>query len=161
MTARDRFVADEMLGKLAREMRALGYDVTYLKHVDDDEVLETARSEDRVLLTRDRTLADRAGDDALLIETRDPQGQLDHVLDQLDLSPDRSRFLSRCLDCNTELETTDAPEAVPDGVEDRQHWRCPNCGKIYWLGTHAKDMLDRFGPYLPEDRPSGPRDADG
>lgn len=143
-----RFVVDEMLGKLARELRALGYDVVYMRHVDDDEVLERALTEDRRLLTRDTQLADRAGEHAYHVRARDPADQLEDLVAALDLAPAREAFLSRCLECNTPIEATTARDEVPDAVEDRQHWRCPDCGKVYWLGTHAIDMLERLEPYL-------------
>lgn len=150
MSERPRFLADEMLGKLARDLRALGYDAGYMQHVEDEEVLERARREDRWLLTRDAHLSDRAGERGLLIGPRDPEAQLDRLVERLELVPDPERFLSRCLDCNTPIEPTDAEDEVPEGVRERQHWRCPSCGKVYWLGTHAQDMLDRLGRFLPE-----------
>lgn len=148
MTHEPRFLCDEMLGKLARDLRTLGYDAAYAKHVEDDRLLERARGDDRWLVTRDVELADRAGDAGLLVRSRDPEEQLAYVLQTLGLRPDRERFLTRCLECNTELEPTDASGEVPETVEDRQHWRCPGCGKVYWLGTHARDMLARLGRFL-------------
>lgn len=149
MSEAPRFLADEMLGTLARELRVLGYDAAYVKDLDDDEVLERAREEARLLLTRDRRLAERAGEAALLLEARDPGDQVDRVVQALELSPDPEAFLSRCLGCNVEIEPTHAPGAVPEDVESNTHWRCPSCGKVYWLGSHAHDMLDRLGEHLP------------
>lgn len=143
------FLADEMLGTLARELRILGYDAAYVQGVDDDAILERALDEGRVLLTRDRHLASRAGETALLLESRDPDDQLDRVLDALDLVPDPEAFLSRCLDCNVQVEATSAPDDVPADVASSMHWSCPSCGNVYWLGSHARDMLDRLGEHLP------------
>lgn len=153
---RPRLVADEMLGKLARELRALGYDTLYLKHVDDDEVLDLALAEDRLLLTRDRELAERAEDLGVLIRSREPVEQLEHVLADLGLAPSAEAFLSRCLECNGLLE--EAPDAadLPDGVEDQTTWRCPGCQKVYWWGTHAEDMYERLGGLLGEEPPARP-----
>lgn len=144
------FLLDEMLGKLARELRALGYDAAYAHGSEDDEILERAREEERVLVTRDRQLADRAGSQALLLETREPGEQLDHLVDRLQLSPTADAFLSRCLECNELVEPVDAPDDVPDGLEDARHRRCPSCERVYWPGTHVEDMLDRLGRHLPE-----------
>lgn len=143
-----RFVADEMLGKLARELRALGFDTVYLKHVEDDEVLEVAQRDDRHLLTRDRELAERAGDQGVLLGSRDPAEQLERVVAVLGLTPEAHRFLSRCLECNGVL--VEDPEAadVPAGVEDQTTWRCPDCDRVYWWGTHAEDMYDRLAHLL-------------
>lgn len=151
MSGAERFLMDEMLGKLARELRALGYDAAYAHGSGDDRILARAEREDRLLVTRDRQLADRAGSTALLLETRDPGEQLAAVLDRRELSPSARAFLSRCLECNEPLEATDEPEEVPDGVEDEPLWRCPSCDRVYWPGTHARDMLDRLGEHLPSD----------
>lgn len=148
-----RFLADAMVGKLARNLRALGYDAAYHRDADDDELLAKMRQDERVLLTRDTRLADRGGDQALLLVSRDPMEQLEATLDELDLAPDPDRFLTRCLDCNADLFPTHAPDEVPRDVEDEQHWECPVCSKTYWIGTHAKDMHDRLG-HLLDDTPA-------
>lgn len=145
------FLLDEMLGKLARELRALGYDAAYAHGSDDDAILERARSEDRRLVTRDRHLADRAGSRALLLETRDPAEQLALLIEREELEPSAGAFLSRCLECNEPIERVHAPEEVPDDREEEPHWRCPSCGRVYWAGTHAKDMLERLGEHLPDE----------
>ncbi len=143
-----RFVVDEMLGKLARELRVLGYDTVYLKHVEDGQVLQAAQQDDRYLLTRDRELADRAGSRGLLVRSRDPSEQLEQLLDRLALEPEAGAFLSRCLECNGVLvENLDATD-LPESVEDQPTWRCPDCHRVYWWGTHAEDMYDRLGPLL-------------
>ena len=49
-----RFVADGHLGKLVRNLRLLGIDVRYNKNANDTQLLSTATTEDRALLTRDR-----------------------------------------------------------------------------------------------------------
>lgn len=147
------FLADEMLGKLARDLRALGYDAAYARDVEDDELLARARETGRLLLTRDTRLADRAGEACHRVEARDPAVQLDRLADALDLTPDPEAFLTRCLACNAVLEETRAPDEVPDDVEDRPHWRCPGCERVYWLGSHATAMLDRLGHLLPETPP--------
>lgn len=153
------FLADAMLGKLARDLRALGYDAEYRRETDDEPLLDEARDHDRILLTRDTQLADRAGPDALLIESKDPLEQLESTLQRLEITPDADRFLTRCLDCNRPLEATHAPHEVPEGREDEPHWRCPACEKTYWIGTHAHAMLSRFEHLLDEDPPILDADA--
>src|SRR5438270_11640156 len=51
-----KFVADGHLGKLARYVRLLGFDVAYTAMADDAAVLELSGREKRALLTRDRRL---------------------------------------------------------------------------------------------------------
>ena len=55
-----KFVADAMLGKLARWLRIIGQDVIYSVQFSDSELLKLAKTEERVLLTRDFELYKRA-----------------------------------------------------------------------------------------------------
>ena len=54
-----RFVLDVHLGTLARRLRLLGVDSAYTNDADDDELIERANAEERVLLTQDRGLLRR------------------------------------------------------------------------------------------------------
>src|SRR5260370_242592 len=54
-----RFLADCNVGRLARWLRALGYDASYHPRIDDAELVREAAAESRVLLTRDRDLTKR------------------------------------------------------------------------------------------------------
>jgi uncharacterized protein with PIN domain len=49
-----------MLGKLARWLRMIGHDAKYSNKMDDTELLEIAKTEGRVLLTRDFALYQQA-----------------------------------------------------------------------------------------------------
>jgi uncharacterized protein with PIN domain len=51
-----RFVADAMLGRLARWLRLLGFDTAWVQDVSDGELVRRAIEEGRVILTRDRAL---------------------------------------------------------------------------------------------------------
>ena len=53
------FIADAMLGRLARWLRMLGYDTAYEKAISDQALIERALAEGRWVLTRDRYLAKR------------------------------------------------------------------------------------------------------
>lgn len=145
-----RFLLDAMLGKLARDLRALGYDAAYENDAEDDALLERARRSDRLLITRDVALADEARDDGVLLEHRDPAVQLANLVEHLELEPDPEAFLSRCLDCNEPLQEAHVPKALPPDREGAPHWSCPGCGNVYWIGTHAHAMLDRLAPYFDE-----------
>ncbi|MGQ0534630.1 MAG: Mut7-C RNAse domain-containing protein [Methanobacteriota archaeon] len=145
-----RFVCDEMLGKLARWLRLLGYDAVYMKGVEDPAVLDVAVREARILVTRDRWLAAAAGRKAraVLVEETDPDLQLVRVVRALGLRPAEDRILSRCSEDNTELVAVDAAAAAaphvpaPVAEKHREFWRCPACGRHYWKGTHVASILD-------------------
>ncbi len=53
------FVADCMLGRLAKWLKILGFDVLYFSKAEDRDLVEIARREGRVLLTRDTGLIER------------------------------------------------------------------------------------------------------
>jgi uncharacterized protein with PIN domain len=133
-----------MLGRLAKWLRLLGYDTVYSPSLDDADLARLSLAEDRLLLTRDTQLAQRRRLRSLLIKSDHLAEQLAQVRQELCLAPS-SGVLSRCLRCNTSLDSidrADARETVPPHVW-RTHEcfsRCPSCGRIYWPGTHWERM---------------------
>ena len=140
-----RFLVDGMLGRLAKWLRAAGHDTAYEPPFDDLALVERARREGRVLLTRDQELARRRGVRALLIGSEELDRQLQQVLS---LFPATSTG-SRCLRCNVVLEEVPL-SAVQDFVPVyvRQHqerfWLCPACRRVYWQGSHWQHMQERL-----------------
>jgi len=154
MTATDdplRLIADGMLGRLARWLRLLGYDTAYEKDADDLELARRARAEGRVLLTRDRALAARRGLRTLLITSERVQEQVQQVVETL--GPPPNPALSRCSLCNVPLEPA-TPQQVADRVPpyvlqtQERFGVCPNCGRVYWAGTHLQHMRRYVGSLL-------------
>ncbi len=138
-----RFIVDVMLGRLARWLRVLGYDTLYSSEMDDAELAQRARDEDRILLTRDVEVARRRGLRVLLLADDQIEGQLREVVRRLHLSTEEA--FSRCITCNVplaDLERAQAREWVPPYVFATQtrFRRCPTCGKVYWRGTHWAHM---------------------
>lgn len=148
MTA-PRFVVDTMLGRLARWLRAMGYDTLYLGQAGDRRLVQLARAEDRILVTRDRMLARLAHPRGCLIRSELVDDQILETVALLGLSPVEADWLSRCLDCNARLEPREKAlleSRVPEHIFATQtdFMGCPGCGKIYWAGTHAERILDRL-----------------
>jgi uncharacterized protein with PIN domain len=143
-----KFVADVMLGKLARWLRVLGIDVAYSNKLNDDEILHIAGSEDRIILTRDVPFAARTkGRECVLIKSDHYPEQVRQVLDTFSIK--EFSVFSRCLECNTPLQDVDKEdvfERIPPFVyltQDR-FAMCPTCHRVYWHGTHANKMLKRI-----------------
>jgi uncharacterized protein with PIN domain len=142
-----RFVADVMLGKLARWLRALGYDTVYERDAPDARLLGVAIREARRLLTRDVALAARAGAVGLLVRADDLDGQLRQVVGACGLDPRAP--LSRCLECNGLLAARE-PAAVRDRVPpytfatQAGFSECEGCRRVYWAGSHARGILARL-----------------
>lgn len=148
-----RFVVDTMLGRLARWLRAMGYDTVYLGPADDRRLLQLAHAEGRLLLTRDGKLARLAGAQGCLIQADQLDQQLAEAVERLALAPRDTAWLSRCLECNATLEPRPKEALnglVPDYVflTQTEFMGCPGCGKIYWPGSHADRMLARLARLL-------------
>ncbi len=140
-----RFVADHMLGSLARWLRMMGYDTVYDKALDDPGISKLARAENRFILTRDKELGKEPG--SLLIEKDDLESQLRATAQRYGLRFDENRI--RCSACNGDLVDLPKEEAkgkVPDGAlaANQKFWRCSRCGKLYWKGTHWNGIMDRL-----------------
>ena len=135
------FLLDAMLGTLATYLRMCGYDAAYALDDGrateaDDELLRSAREEDRTLLTRDVELADRAGDRGYLLHSREVEDQL-RTLREAGLTLELAARPTRCGRCNGPLEPFPEDAARPDHApEDRPLWRCRDCGQAFWKGSH-------------------------
>jgi uncharacterized protein with PIN domain len=141
-----KFLADHMLGKLARWLRFLGYDTLYPEVMEDNELIEIAEREGRIILTRDRVLSSRI-EGALLVISDNLDVQLKQVF--VDMGLKTQGMMSRCSVCNSEIETVtkkDAAGKVPDNVFKLhdEFWHCPQCNRYYWKGSHYKKILDRL-----------------
>ena len=145
-----RYIADCMLGRLAKWLRVLGYDVAYDRRISDEALLERARSEGRVLLTRDtRLVKRRLAGEHVLIASDDPEEQLVQMANDCGLEPAPERFLSRCLRCNeptVKVHREAVKELVPTYVFEtqREFSRCAACGRIHWRATHVEGILKRL-----------------
>jgi len=139
-----KFIADAMLGKLAKRMRLLGFDVLYDPACEDNEVLRLALDQGRIILTRDTGLASRPlARDHILIGSDLVDEQLHQVLEAF--SPPDGGPLTRCSLCNeplSVLDRKDARDVVPDHVHATAigFLRCARCGRVYWKGSHVRNM---------------------
>jgi uncharacterized protein with PIN domain len=144
-----KFIADRMLGTLTRYLRFMGYDTISANSLgqgnarEDTILLGIARTEGRILLTRDRELARRGGDRAVYLESEEVMAQI-RALSSLGLiTPDL--VMDRCSLCNTRLRpATDAEveEAayVPEERIALEFYLCPACRRIYWMGSHGRNL---------------------
>jgi hypothetical protein len=148
MTA-PRFVVDTMLGRLARWLRAMGYDTLYPGQAEDRRLLQLSRAEDRILVTRDRMLARLGAPQTCLIHGDLVDDQIMEAVEALALPRDDTHWLTRCLECNGLLERRerDALQGlVPDHVfaTQRKFMACPGCARVYWAGSHPDRMMERL-----------------
>lgn len=140
-----RFIADVHLGRLARQLRMLGFDTTWARRLADEEIARDARRDHRVILSRDRGLLKRRTvTHGYLVRSLVPREQLGEVIARFDLRR-RVRLFSRCMDCNAPLarvERHTVLDRVPAAVAETcsEFSRCPGCGKVFWRGTHWETM---------------------
>jgi len=146
-----KFLCDRMFGTLAKWLRICGFDTFYANaELTDDELLEIAKKENRKLITRDKELfwtGKRENLNVIKIISTELDEQLRQVLQGASL--DNSPVLSRCLLCNSALDSIKKDEVkgkVPPKVFEQHEtfWYCPRCNKIYWRGTHYTDMLKKI-----------------
>lgn len=165
---RPRFIADAMLGKLARWLRTLGCDTVWDDAIADETLVRRAFEEDRHILTRDRKLFEEWRVEGLLLEHDGALEQLREVVEAFDLRRP-ARLFTRCRECNDVLEPValseiedrlpervlerlrgEAPGVGPEGRVDDSHEavgeapptvaRCPGCERVYWEGSHTERM---------------------
>jgi uncharacterized protein with PIN domain len=138
-----KFVADVMLGSLVKLMRFRGYEVEYSNRASDEELRK--RSRYRLLLTKDRDLSKQIRDGHVyLVQSVGAQKQMDEI--ELRFPP--GNFSPRCLECNSKLRSVRkqmVEHLVPPYVyqNNQKFMRCPSCTRIYWTGTHFRDLTQR------------------
>jgi len=141
-----RFVADVMLGRLAKWLRIAGFDVLYSNRFTDDELVALSRREDRILLSRDtRLLVRKAVKQFIFLESDKVQDQIRQIFDIIHTT-NIPGLLTRCLSCNellNEVPRETVRETVPPYVYATQTLfkSCPKCRKIYWAGTHRQSVV--------------------
>jgi uncharacterized protein with PIN domain len=140
-----KFVVDCMLGKLAKWLKILGFDALFFSKITDDELLAIAEKEDRVLLTRDTGLIRQAKNtQTLFLESEEWPNQVRQVLERFDLWQSVKPH-TRCIDCNVDLKDLsreNAKNLVTSFVFEHadSFALCPGCGRVFWRGSHFKDM---------------------
>lgn len=145
---------DRMLGRLVAWLRIFDYDTLSALELgidedEDNELVRRAQAEGRVLLTRDLALTMRAGKAGVpfvLLRPNDVKGQICELMKHYFL--ETGPVMERCTVCNGPLrKATDADheriaKEVPSHLIDerKEFWVCDRCGKIYWQGSHWRNI---------------------
>ena len=155
MVIRPHFILDNHLGKLAGDLRMLGFDAGYSNQCQDQELAEAAIAQKRILLTRDRQLLMRKFIQyGYLVRSLNPDEQLLEILQRFNLSAGINLF-QRCMRCNHILKPVKKKE-----IEHRleplmkkyffEFKICPGCQRVYWPGSHIEKMEKRLAGIMPE-----------
>ena len=144
-----KFTVDAMLGKLAKKLRLLGFDTFYSSSIADDKIIIMTKNEKRILLTKDRLLAQLSQKNEIKTVTISNGNELDQFR-QIKEKVSLDGFAiegknSRCTNCNGKLLQIDDEKTigkVPYLVTRnfKEFWECEECKKIYWEGTHIKNL---------------------
>ncbi|SRR5438552_4058711 len=143
------FIVDGHLGKLARNLRLLGFDVAYDRQAQDRQLLQIMASENRALLTRDRRLlmhsVVRHG---YCPRSQNGDAQIIEVIRRFDLFDSIAPF-TRCLRCNAPLEKVAKGDVIEKlepltKIYYEEFRRCSGCGQIYWAGSHFSKLQKRL-----------------
>jgi len=142
-----KFILDVHLGKLARYLRMLGFDTLYENNYPDPQIIDIAKNEKRIILTRDvGILKNSAVTHGYWIRSQNPKEQLKEVITRLDLSVN-IKPLFRCMECNGIIEQVDKKEII-DQLKPKtkkyfnEFFQCTQCKKVYWEGSHYEKMIN-------------------
>ncbi len=148
-----RFVADAHLGALARLLRMSGFDTLYDNDFEDGQIAAIAAEQQRIVLTRDRELLKRRiVSRGCYVHALKPALQLRELFERLDLARSARPF-TLCVHCNLPLHELDT-ELARERVPPRAAWLysrflvCDGCQRIYWEGSHWRNMCALLGPLL-------------
>ncbi len=145
-----KFIADAMLGKLAKRMRILGFDVFFDPALNDNEIIRLSLEQDRVILTRDKALSARPlATKHLFIKSEQVAEQLEQVCSSFHLT---TAPFTRCSKCNEPIifiAKREILDLVPQHVSENNtvFYQCPKCCRIYWAGTHVINMERQKSKY--------------
>jgi hypothetical protein len=124
----------------------LGQDVEYTGSMADKALIQKAKKTDRVLLTRDLQLFQRAiarGAEAFLIESTNEAKNLASLAKRFGFKLEIDLKTSRCPKCNTQIRPVRKAKVIdriPETTSTyyNEFWECPHCKQIYWQGAHWK-----------------------
>lgn len=143
-----KFLCDHMCFQVGKWLRAAGYDtLTAHSLMKDREIYQLAVKEKRILLTRDKDFKqiDPANKVVVYLKDFSLESNVKQLRKELGVNWQYKPF-SRCLICNTPLNNIEDPGAVPEYVKNHfnSFWTCPTCVKVFWLGSHTKNMLEQL-----------------
>ncbi len=144
-----RFVADCMLGRLAKWLRAFGFDVWYEPSADDHGLIAQARQRGAAVLTRDTRFPDPPDVRIIFISGDHVERQLGQLVREFPLDLTQAQPMTRCTVCNQTLVSATRDEVwerVPPFVylTQENYARCPDCARVYWEGSHAPRIRRRL-----------------
>lgn len=148
-----RFIVDRMLGRLARTLRLLGYDTLYSPGMTSAQLLETARRDNRLVLTRGH-IQKRFPDPTAVycVASDNPPALLREVVEHFGLDASAGLW-TRCTLCNGQIQKVEK-QAVAALVELEMYeiyeefYGSSGCGHVYGCGSHVERILKNLSRVL-------------
>lgn len=145
-----KFFVDQNLGKLAKWLRLLGFDVVQIRLTHQELGNLAMPQRDTFILTRQISLPKKfRRPDLIVLESDQPEAQLTEICHRLHLPPETWEPLQRCNQCNHNLLPLPADQVegmVPDYITQKhqQFFECPQCRRVFWEGTHQRRIRCRL-----------------
>jgi uncharacterized protein with PIN domain len=139
------------MSSFAVDAMLAGHDAFYRADIDDDELLEVANSEKRILLTSDANLHRHAVESdikGMLVRGSVDEAVAD-VFIEFGISPTIDPTKSRCSKCNGELIQLDntEKERIRDLIHKKTYdyydrfWLCKDCQSVFFQGGYWQNIL--------------------
>ena len=140
-----KFIVDANVGKMAKNLRMLGFDTYYDFDLPDKEIVAVAEREKRIILSRDIGLLKRKNAIyGYFLRKTSIEEQINEVMKRYDLVSKIKPF-TICLKCNTSIRTVEKAEYENHIDENTQKefnefFKCDECDKFFWKGSHYDKM---------------------
>jgi uncharacterized protein with PIN domain len=137
-----RFICDNTLGKLIKYLRVLGFDTVSISNLNMLNKYKNPVGSPLLFTKRTKTISYQP---TIFVQSNRIQEQIKEIEDSIKPFINDKDFMTRCIECNTLLESTgkeDIEARVPEYIYHHQEVFkvCPSCKKVYWEGTHTEHM---------------------
>lgn len=153
-----KFLVDDMLEKLARKMRNCGFDTKFLKNCKRKEILQTAESENRIIITCSKEIyISRTKAIVFRIKTGKTDEQLIQIISIFGKHLKIEDIIKRCIMCNNDQFLDVGFDEVDFYFEKLDYKKplevsdfkvCKGCEQVFWQGGQYKKAKAQFAKLL-------------
>jgi uncharacterized protein with PIN domain/endonuclease/exonuclease/phosphatase family metal-dependent hydrolase len=154
-----KLLVEGNLIRVAKWLRMMGVDVKFenLDKGRQKEIFSIASAEDRVLITRSKSLVQRSGCPkfVLIPSNFTAEEALQYIVNRFGYPFLQKKLFSRCSRCNSTIieaslsyiqENTDLPDSLKTGLDEEgdpyKFYSCTQCLKIYWWGKRSFNAIN-------------------